>query len=42
MIVIKKVMVFMAAMALAMGMVSNTNAAITDGAFSINQIFDVQ
>ena len=42
MIVIKKVMAFMAAMALAMGMVSNTNAAITDGAFSINQIFDVQ
>lgn len=35
-------MAFMAAMALAMGMVSNTNAAITDGAFSINQIFDVQ
>ena len=40
--IIKKVMAFMAAMALAMGMVSNTNAAITDGAFSINQIFDVQ
>ena len=40
--IIKKVMAFMAAMALALAMVSNTNAAITDGAFSINQIFDVQ
>ena len=40
--IIKKVMAFVAAMALAMGMVSNTNAAVTDGAFSINQIFDVQ
>jgi hypothetical protein len=35
-------MAFVAAVAMAMGMVSNTNAAITDGAFSINQIFDVQ
>lgn len=40
--IIKKVMAFMAAMVMAMGMVSNTNAAVTDGAFSINQIFDVQ
>jgi hypothetical protein len=40
--IIKKVMAFVAATALAMGMVSNTNAAVTDGAFSINQIFDVQ
>lgn len=40
--IIKKVMAFMAAMVMAMGMVSKTNAAVTDGAFSINQIFDVQ
>jgi hypothetical protein len=40
--IIKKIMAFMVAMAMSIGMISPANSAVTDGAFSINQIFDVQ